>query len=278
MTRSLNLDSMFIPVPFPEIEHTFIQFSAGEWHITLNNHINYNEIIKVVISTRIKNGEDIIKLILAKNALELKGIKQFELIMPYIPYSRQDRLCNPGEAFSLKEFANIINSLNFNQIITIDAHSNVAPALLNNCKNLSNIPYVKDVLDYINCSPYIIIPDIGAATKAKTIAKEFNLLTIQCDKIRNTKTGELSGFRVYHDNCVELPCLIVDDICDGGGTFIGLAAELKKKNCGKLYLFTTFGIYSKGTEIFKDIFDGVYCTNGFSTINDPIIKQISIYI
>ena len=54
-------------------------------------------------------------------------------------------------------------------------------------------------------------------------------------------------------------------ICDGGGTFMGLATELKNKNVGKLHLFTTFGIYSKGIEILTKYFDGIWCSNGFST-------------
>lgn len=279
MIRSINLDSLFVPTTFPEIEYNLFQFSGGEWHIKLNNLIDYSIVEKVIITTRIKNGEDIIKLLLVKDALELKGTKHFDLIMPYIPYARQDRKCYDGESFSLKVFTNLINSLNFDKVITIDSHSDVAPALLNNCTNLSNLEYIKNtILADFNEKPILVSPDAGSNKKCNKLSIELSMDLVKCDKVRNVKTGELSGFEVFSDNLFGKECLIVDDICDGGGTFIGLAQELKRKNAGKLYLFTTHGIYSKGFEIFKGVFDTVYCTNSFSTINDPFIKQINIQL
>lgn len=279
MTRSLNLDSLFVPTSFPEIEYNLFQFSGGEWHIKLNNLIDYKSTEIVVITTRIRNGDDIIKLMLAKDALELKGIKHFELIMPYIPYARQDRKCYEGESFSLKVFTNLINSLNFDKVLTIDSHSDVAPALLNNCTNLSNLEYIKNtILADFNEKPILISPDAGSNKKCNKLSVELEMDLVKCDKVRDVKTGELSGFEVFSDNLFGKECLIVDDICDGGGTFVGLAQELKRKNAGKLHLFTTHGIYSKGFEIFKGVFDTVYCTNSFSTINDPFIKQINIQL
>lgn len=279
MTRSLNLDSLFVPTSFPEIEYNLFQFSGGEWHIKLNNSIDYKSTGIAVITTRIRNGDDIIKLMLAKDALKLKGIKHFELIMPYIPYARQDRKCYEGESFSLKVFTNLINSLNFDKVITIDSHSDVAPALLNNCTNLSNLEYIKNtILADFNEKPILISPDAGSNKKCNKLSVELEMDLVKCDKVRDVKTGELSGFEVFSDNLFGKECLIVDDICDGGGTFVGLAQELKRKNAGKLHLFTTHGIYSKGFEIFKGVFDTVYCTNSFSTINDPFIKQINIQL
>ena len=279
MIRSLNLDQMFTPTSFPEIEHELFQFSGGEWHIKLNNKIIYSDIEKVIITIRIKNGEDIIKLMIAKNALELCGVKQFELIMPYIPYARQDRKCYFGEAFSLKVFTSLINSMNFSKVITFDAHSDVAPALLNNCENLSNEEFIRNnIMADFEKLPILISPDAGSNKKANKLAINLGLELVKCDKVRDTKTGELSGFEVFTNNLFGRECLIVDDICDGGGTFIGLAQELKKRGAGNLHLFTTHGIYSKGFEIFKGIFKTVYCTNSFSIINDPFIKQINIQL
>lgn len=74
MIRSLNLDSMFIPTSFPEIEFKMLKFSGGESHIKLNNLINYDEIEKVVVSSRVKNGDDVMQLLIAVDALKRKGI------------------------------------------------------------------------------------------------------------------------------------------------------------------------------------------------------------
>ena len=85
-------------------------------------------------------------------------------------------------------------------------------------------------------------------------------------KIRDVKTRKLSGFKVYADDLQGRDCLVVDDICDGGGTFLGLAKELKAKNAGKLYLAVSHGIFSRGVERLLEHYDGVFSTNSFGEV------------
>ena len=100
---------------------------------------------------------------------------------------------------------------------------------------------------------------------------------VECSKKRDIKTGKLSGFTVYADDLEGNTCVIVDDICDGGGTFNGLAQELKKKNCGKLILIVTHGIFSKGFEQLAKSFDHVYSTASFTDIeNQPHFTQVKL--
>lgn len=69
--------------------------------------------------------------------------------------------------------------------------------------------------------------------------------------------------------------LIVDDICDGGGTFIGLAEELKRKNAGKIYLAVSHGIFSKGIDKL-DFLAHVYATDAYNTQAHELLTQISL--
>ena len=272
----LNLDPLFNPFPEYKTQIVFnlFEFPGGERAIKLKlpKVILPNEIC--LITHRIKNSNDLMNTLLAKDALDHLGIKEVHLFIPYIPYARQDRICDNGEAFSLKVFANLLNSANFSKVITLDAHSDVAPALINNCVNIPNTNLVQLVLLATNCE-VLISPDAGANKKINKLATQCGMITkvVKCDKIRNLKTGELSGFEVFTDDLAGKDCLIVDDICDGGGTFIGLATELKNKNVGKLHLFTTFGIYSKGIEILTKYFDGIWCSNGFSTYITDLKNQ-----
>jgi ribose-phosphate pyrophosphokinase len=281
MIRSLNLDGMFIPTSLPEIEFNMLQFKGGEVHIKLKNNIDYDEIDNVVITNRFIGGNDIMQLLITKDALERKGIKNFDLVMPYIPYARQDRQCVEGESFTLKVFANIINSANFNKVFVIDAHSDVAPALINNCVNISNQEYVKLAFWAIgNPDVLLISPDSGANKKSNKLFDNLKVFPelIKCDKRRNMSTGELSGFEVFADDLKGKSCLIIDDICDGGRTFIGIAEELKKKNAGDIYLFITHGIFSYGTEELAKHFKKIFCTNSFKDIQDELIIQFKITI
>jgi ribose-phosphate pyrophosphokinase len=101
---------------------------------------------------------------------------------------------------------------------------------------------------------------------------------IKCDKVRNMATGQLSNFEVFSKDLMGTNCLIVDDICDGGRTFIGVADELKKKNAGNIYLFVTHGIFSNGLDELKKHFTRIYTTNSVKDINDDFITQFNLYV
>ena len=88
--------------------------------------------IGVDVTFTFTKNEDIIELLLFADAAKRQGHRLRTLTMPYVPFSRQDRCNNPGEAFSLKVFCDLINNLNFNSVEIQDPHSDVIPALLNN--------------------------------------------------------------------------------------------------------------------------------------------------
>lgn len=284
MTRALNLDKSFTPTPYQEIEYEKFVFNGGEVNIKIKSAPGgvYGGI---AITHRIKTSDNLMEVLLAKDAIEnMFGNIPVTLFIPYLPYARQDRVCSNGEALSMKVFANIINNANFHRVVVLDAHSDVGPALLDRCENISNRNYVIDATYSIGGGDDLLLvsPDAGAAKKcnmlytSQSTSNRFGGL-VQCGKVRNPNTGELSGFEVYADDLEGKRCLIVDDICDGGGTFIGLAKELKKKNAGELYLFVTHGIFSKGIDELKKHFDRIYCTDSFSTIkSNTDIRQFEI--
>ena len=281
MILSLNIDGNFIPTTHPQIEFRMIQFKGGEMHIKLNNEIQFSEYDTVIITNRFRNGDDIMMVMIAKDALERKGVRKFQLIMPYVPYARQDRQCDVGESFTLKVFANIINSIGFEKITVFDAHSDVTPALLNNCVNITNDEYVRLAMQEISKTNIVLVsPDSGANKKSNKLYDNLKIFTkiVKCDKRRNVVDGSLSEFEVFTTDLNGSDCLIVDDICDGGRTFIGIADELKKKNVGDIYLFITHGIFSYGLDELKKSFKKIYCTNSFRDIDDEFIKQIKIQL
>jgi ribose-phosphate pyrophosphokinase len=272
---------MFIPVPIPEIEFESFIFPGGEVHIKLSKNINYSKITKVIITHRIRSSADLILLIMAQSALKEYGITDFDLIIPYFPYARQDRICDEGEAFTLKIFATLINNLKFQKVYVLDAHSDVGPALLNHCINLKPDQFIQKIkpLDYL------IVPDAGASKKADDLLRrlsqvgyEFTYGIIQCAKVRDPKTGKLTGFKVYEKSLLGRSGLLVDDICDGGGTFIGLAKELNKKDVGTLELYVSHGIFSKGFEELDKWFNHIYTTNSFSDFTYEKLTQFQIQL
>lgn len=269
----LNLDKQFLPFGAQNaLEFESFTFSGGEPHIKITSDLS--QIASVTVTHRIQSFNDIGLLLLAVDALKRSGIRKIDLLMPYFPAARQDRVMVAGESLSVKVYADIINSMNLNTVTIFDAHSEVAIALLNNCRAISNHRFIEQVLQQTG-DLVLLSPDGGALKKIyKLSAYLGGVEVIECSKSRDVKTGKLSGFKVYADDLKGRDCIIVDDICDGGGTFMGLATALKQKNVGKLYLAVSHGIFSKGFDSLGQYFDKIFTTDAFRSIQgeDSVVQ------
>ncbi|MGB1315722.1 MAG: ribose-phosphate diphosphokinase [Chitinophagales bacterium] len=260
---NLNLDNNFSPFTKGEnIKFESFTFSGGEPHIKILS--NLSNVKEVNISHKIQSFQDFGLLLLAIDALKRMGIEKINVFIPYFPAARQDRVMVRGESLSVKVYTDILNSQHLNKVIIYDVHSEVAPALLNQCVNIDNTDFIQSALKGLGENTLLVSPDGGALKKIYKLAEKLeNYEVLECSKQRNVKTRKLSGFKVYAEDLKGRDCIIIDDICDGGRTFIGLAEELKKKNAGKLYLAVSHGIFSKGLEKLGEHFDKIFTTNAF---------------
>lgn len=271
----LNLDKDFKPLDGKEIEFQIFTFSGGEPHIKINPSFDIEN--EITITHRLNSFNNLGLLCLTVDALNRMGAKISNLVIPYFPAARQDRVMVKGEPLSVKVYADIINNLGFKKVIVLDAHSEVTPALINNCDAITNHNFIKQVSEIIGSSVKLISPDGGSLKKIYKVSEFLGgIEVIECSKSRDVRTGKLTGFKVYADDLEGQNCLIVDDICDGGGTFIGLADELKRKNAGKLYLAVTHGIFSKGFGELESCFTHIFTTNSIKELSHNCLTQIKL--
>jgi ribose-phosphate pyrophosphokinase len=274
MKTILNLDRRFRPLNGEEINYEAFTFAGGELHIKLDT-TDLAE--SITLTHRLNSFNDIGLLYLAVDALRRSGVKRLDLFIPYFPAARQDRLMVEGEPLSVKVYADLINQLNVETVTILDPHSDVTPALLNRCVVVSNHAFIQKVIGIIGSDSLLISPDGGALKKIYKVSEALNGMdVVECSKSRDVKTGRLSGFKVYADDLQGRSCIIVDDICDGGGTFIGLAKELKAKNAGALYLAVSHGIFSKGTEWLTEVFDHIFTTDSVKELQSDKITTLAL--
>jgi ribose-phosphate pyrophosphokinase len=271
----LNLDPKFKPFTTKsEIVFQNFTFSGGEPHIKIDPNFDVNQ--KITITHRLNSFNDLGLLCIAVDALRRMDVKNMDLFIPYFPAARQDRVMIKGEPLSVKVYADIINSMQFNKVSVFDAHSEVTPALVNNCEVIPNHTFIEAVIKTIGNNVKLISPDGGALKKIYKVSEFLGgVEVVECSKSRDVKTGRLSGFKVYNDDLQGADCLIVDDICDGGGTFVGLAEELKNKNAGKLYLAVSHGIFNKGFAVL-DCFEKIFTTNSFKDFEGESVEVIGL--
>lgn len=220
---------------------TWGRFPCGERNVKVEQlkNVSSNMVFEqVTVHMKYQSDSDIIDLLLLCDAIKRSPLqyKQFILLLGYFPYSRQDRVCNQGEPHSLKVICSLINSCGFDRVFVIDPHSDVIEALLDkpDIVTIADIIFASEQAEFGEVDAYVS-PDGGAYKKVTKAASIYGKPIVRADKIRDTQTGQLSGFEVYASDLSGQTVMIVDDICDGGGTFIGLAQNFVREALRRFY-------------------------------------------
>jgi len=240
-------------------------FPAGEAHIKVANENDGKGPLTEVARAYGADGNDLFTLAMWADAVLRRGARAV-LLLPYLPGARADHM--DFVPFGTGVYAEFINSLDVDQVICFDPHSGAMPSLLRNVTVIDSTRLVRRHIvghaDRGGPQRYdgIIAPDKGAVDRASKVAEATHLPLYRAEKHRNPDTGKLSGF-----SCEPLPdtgrFLVVDDICDGGGTFMGLAATtgLPAKRLG---LYVSHGVFSRGATQLQEAFGEIWTTDSFA--------------
>lgn len=195
-----------------------------------------------------ENEQEFLHVAQLVDLLRTMSHERITLIIPYFPYARQDKEVSNKSTFALRTFCKLLKTLDVNDIITYDLHSDVAKEYLPNLTDVSPLTAIDRAIMYTN-PDYVVYPDKGAKAR---YTKHVDTKSVSINKVRNQSTGELQIIGLNEDiDLTNKKVLIVDDICDGGGTFILATNLLKEKGTKEVNLYTTHGIYSKGLTILK---------------------------
>jgi len=230
------------------------------------------------IRTTVRSVEDIWTLGLIKDVLEREGKHLPPLRIDYLFTQQDDRIFNEKESFGLKITLGFLNSLGFPEIEIFHPH-NADPVEmgLNNCVVIPNDLFIRWSVGGIGTEPNTpiwVIPDAGAfKTQFKQIQKWNYPKFITCMKSR-AHTGEIETV-VNTEDLKGQDCFLIDDISLGARTHINIAKELKLKNCGKLYLIVSHGVFNYGIDHILEHFETIYTTDSICTI--PESDRLKIF-
>jgi len=252
--------------------------------ITLNGHVieptifpdNTSQVwnIKdfIIVGTnrvvwRFENVAELIHLDQLKLLLDSFGWSA-DLIIPYLPYARQDKEIHDEYSFALHSFARIINKQHWERVISFDVHNK--QVCLDIIENFHNVPPNLDISQEYDI---VIFPDEGAANRYKHLIP-LNITILIGYKVRDQQTGYISSYSIDADDIAGESILVVDDLCDGGMTFKILGKELTAAS--EVDLYVSHGIFSKGVvdllEIYGTIIttDSVYGIHQFESVSQNI--------
>jgi ribose-phosphate pyrophosphokinase len=300
MAETLNLVN---PDDVLSCGYEISRFPDGQQSIRIieKKYSSYNSLADqktpITIKSRLNTFRDLELIICANQALKEIGVKKVNLYIPYCIGGRSDRKFQEGGVNYIKTvIAPIINLQNFGEVTIMDPHSDVLEACINNFVKVYNFGVAKMALDDViggemgaKDNLCLVSPDAGAYKKIFDVATWFGIdKIITATKVRDLKTGKILHTEVpVLDQHNDIKYVIVDDICDGGRTFIEIAKAIKgSRPTAKIYLVITHGIFSAGFSDLGDYFDGIYTTNSIKDISDvgtnsrtePInFKQLNVF-
>lgn len=189
---------------------------------------------------------------------DLMLVESQSLIRPvvhidFLPYGRQDKVVSNMATFGLNTFMKMLASMWIGGIITVDVHSDVAKtAAAEYDLMLSSVFPHAEISNAIKASESEVLcfPDKGAMAR---YYRYFDQPAVYCEKVRDQLTSEILSLELKSEiDITGKNVIIIDDICDGGRTFIEVTKLLRSKNVGRVTLYVSHGIFSKGTKILLD--------------------------
>ena len=263
-----------------QINFAINRFPDGQQSVTLiidMAHLAAVHAGGVMIKSRLNTFKDLELIVCATAALRNTGIQNIQLYTPYFMGARSDRRFTEGDANYLKQvICPIINSQKFESVTILDPHSDVLEACLDNFVKVNNHDIVKNALTDIDNKRdaqdriVLVSPDAGAYKKIFDVAQKFDIRKIiTATKVRDIKTGKILHTEIpVLDQHEDLKYVIVDDICDGGRTFIELAKAIHdSRPTAEVYLIVTHGIFSNSFYELSKHIKKVYSSNSYSDID-----------
>lgn len=279
--KTINL----INVNESDVMYELTTFPDGEPHIKLNN-IDRKDSYNIVC--RITNPIELFILMQVGNILKRQSVI-FNIKIAYLMSMRMDRVINFNEAFSLEIVADMINSLYADNVYIFECHSERAFKLINNSNPIDFVTYDFEYnkfnhmikaynKDEDDKNIIICYPDHGAKDRYKVSIENPNPY-ICMNKVRDLdnkgiiKSITIDNDYILPDNSI---IYIIDDLCDGGGTFCWSYNILAEKYPDiPIRLFVKHMVNPVGLEKVSNLFDRVYITNSYKeweeyTISDNV--------
>ena len=218
------------------------RFSDGEIYVEFQESIRGQFVF--LIQSTYAPSDNLMELLLMIDAAKRASAYKVIAVMPYYGFARQDRKDRPRVAIGSKLVANMLTAAGADRVITMDLH---APQI----QGYFDIP-----VDHLEASaifiPYIeklnlanltfAAPDVGSANRIREIASYFECEMVICDKHRK-RANEIASMVVIGD-VTDKDVVLVDDLCDTGGTLVKSAALMKEKGANSVRALCTHPVLS----------------------------------
>ena len=217
------------------------RFSDGEIWVKYSENIRGREVF--IIQSTNPPAENLIELLIMIDAAKRASAKRVTAIIPYFGYARQDRKDQPRVSITAKLMANLITEAGADRVMTMDLHASQIQGFFDvPVDHLYGSSILLNYLNNLSDNLAVVSPDVGGIKIARAYAKMLHSGLIVIDKRRPKQNlaevmniiGEVEGKDV----------LLVDDLIDTAGTFVGAAKALRSQGANKIFGAATHPMFS----------------------------------
>ncbi len=219
------------------------RFSDGEFNFQIEENVRGGDVF-IVQPTCPPTDSNLMELLVMLDAFRRSSAERVTAVIPYYGYGRSDKKDRPRVPISAKLVANLLTTAGAQRVLTMDLHAAQIQGFFDiPVDHLYSAPvmighYQKNLLPNLT----VVAPDTGGAERARAYAKRLDADLALCDK-RREKANVAEVMNVVGD-VDGRSCLIVDDMCDTGGSLTKVSKALKDAGAGRIHACFTHAVLS----------------------------------
>jgi ribose-phosphate pyrophosphokinase len=219
------------------------RFSDGEFNFQIGENVRGSDVF-IVQSTCPPTDQNLMELLIMMDTFVRASAERVTAVIPYFGYARSDKKDRPRVPIAAKLVSNLIVRAGAERILTIDLHAAQIQGFFD--VPVDHLYAAPIVVDYFKSNPIdnliVVAPDTGGAERARAYAKRLDAGLALCDK-RRERANEADVMNIVGDVRGK-NCLIVDDMCDTGGTICKVAEALHKAGANDIFAVFTHAVLS----------------------------------
>jgi ribose-phosphate pyrophosphokinase len=219
------------------------RFSDGEFNFQIGENIRGSDVF-IVQPTCPPTDQHLMELLIMMDTFVRASAERVTAVIPYFGYARSDKKDRPRVPIAAKLVSNLIVRAGAERILTIDLHAAQIQGFFD--VPVDHLYAAPIVVDYFKNNPIdnliVVAPDTGGAERARAYAKRLNAGLALCDK-RRERANEADVMNIVGDVAGK-NCLIVDDMCDTGGTICKVAKALHEAGANEIFACFTHAVLS----------------------------------
>jgi ribose-phosphate pyrophosphokinase len=219
------------------------RFSDGEFNFQIEENARGADVF-IIQPTCPPSDQNLMELLIMLDTFQRASAERVTAVIPYFGYARSDKKDRPRVPIAAKLIANLIVSAGAQRVLTIDLHASQIQGFFD--IPVDHLYAAPVIVKYFQQNPIenliVVTPDTGGAERARAYAKRLDTGLALVDK-RREKANVAEVMNVVGD-VVGKNCLIIDDMCDTGGTICKVAEALHKNGANEIYACFTHAVLS----------------------------------